>query len=230
MQTPSRMPYKELTQAIAKNVEEYIREVRRLRRAEIRASITERAPDEEPLTLDLDEIETYVDIIEARVTVADYDLDTINQLTHELGSSPDGPVTTDQFLQRLESRQVKPPPELTDDAILDQYHFTVTGTISTRCQNCRRGRRWTAHEFMHPVILRRLLLYPAPCPDCHTGHIKVYGVKAVRRDSMSSSESQPETTAEDLVTTAQGVVYAVAPSERLRQQAKAKGKRWSKKR
>src|SRR5262249_35634784 len=96
------------------------------------------------------------------------------QFFEEMEFQPDGQLSFEQqILKSLENRRVRPPPELTDDTILDQYHFAVTGKIMIRCRRCRSGYNRTEQEVLHDRFLQPMLIGdPATCSWCHTGHVK----------------------------------------------------------
>jgi hypothetical protein len=183
MRTPLRLPEEVLTEA----VDEYMREVRRMRRLMLRQVVIDTCQATGVPVFEEDEMETHIDLLEALIEASGDDPDKMHQLVAALPSSPDGKLSSHQIVQSLEPYLVAAEPLVTDEE-LNQYSFAVTGKISTRCKRCRRGRLWTQQEFMQDYFLQRTLLgEKASCPFCHSGQIKVSGVTAVRRESAVQS-------------------------------------------
>jgi len=180
----------EFDQVITEAVDEYMREVRHAQRLMLRQVVIDTCQIQGLPVFEGDEMETHIDVLEALITAGHDDPDQILHLMSELPVSPNGKLWSDQILQHLEPYLVEPEPLVTN-ADLDQYRFEVTGKISTRCTKCRRGSHRTQQQFTHNRFLQRILLgYEVTCPYCRTGHIKVYGVRAVLRDHASLSQEK----------------------------------------
>ena len=188
MRTPLNISREE----IAPFVEGYIREVKRIRRAGIREAIIQRCQEEGEESPEGEEMETEIDVLEGLQAA---DLDDPDKLLHffvEIGLTPEGDLSVEQqILKGLENRRARAEAQVIDDATLDQYRFEVTGKIMVRCQKCRKGYNRTEQKFRRDRHLQRILLgEPVTCLYCHTGHMKVYGVRAVRGDRSLSQERE----------------------------------------
>src|SRR5579859_524370 len=186
MRTPARVSNAVLEAA----VDEYLCEVRRIQRLVLQQVVTDTCNAEGVPVFEGDEMEAHIDVLEALIAADNDDPAQIHQLIDELAWSPEGKLSSEQIVLSLQQRLVEATPTVTDDATLDQYHFQVTGRISTRCKQCRRGRHWTEQEFRHNRFLQRVLVGDqVPCSFCQTGQLKVYGVIAVRHDNAHFQES-----------------------------------------
>ena len=177
---------------LAQFVDEYMREVRRIRRAGLREAVIQRCQEKGVPVLEGEEMETHIDVLEALMDADLDDLDKMLPFFEEMEFQPDSQLSFEQqVLMSLEKRRARAEPVVRDDAVLDQYQFKVTGRISTRCKSCRRGHRWTEQQFRHDRFLQRMLIGErATCLFCHAGQVKVYGVTAVLRDHALSQERE----------------------------------------
>lgn len=184
MRTPLNVSH----EVIAQFVDEYMREVKRIRRAWMREAVIHRCQEQGEPVLEGEEMETEIDVLEALIELNLDDVDKITNLLEEVELTPDGQFSSEQILQTLEKRRVRASKQVIDDATLDQYHFEVTGKLMTRCKSCHRGHNWTAQVFMHDRFLQRMVIGERViCLFCHAGQVKVYGVTAVLRDGESVS-------------------------------------------
>src|SRR5215472_13501656 len=106
MRSPLRIPPAELNQIITEGVDEYMLEVRRVRRLTLRQVFIDTCQALGRPVFEGEEMEAHIDVLEALIAAGDKDPDKILQLTHELPFPPDGKLSSHQILLHLEPHLV----------------------------------------------------------------------------------------------------------------------------